>query len=55
MKDWYLYTDTSESMDIYNQIYRVSILESDPYNKHCAKKASNHHANLPLEMYSFTL
>ena len=22
---------------------------------HCAKKASNHHANLPLEMYSFTL
>ena len=24
-------------------------------NNHCAKKASNHHANLPLEMYSFTL
>ena len=23
--------------------------------KHCAKKNSNHHANLPLEIYSFTL
>ena len=22
---------------------------------HCAKKTSNNHANLPLEMYSFTL
>ena len=22
--------------------------------KHSTKKASNHHANLPLEMYSFT-
>ena len=22
---------------------------------HCAKKPSNHHANLSLEMYSFTL
>ena len=22
---------------------------------HCAKKNSNHHANQPLEMYSFTL
>ena len=22
---------------------------------HSTKKASNHHANLPLEMYSFTL
>ena len=22
---------------------------------HTAQKASNHHANLPLEMYSFTL
>ena len=30
---------------------KLNILSS----KHCAKKASNHHANLPLEMYSFTL
>ena len=26
-----------------------------PYPYHGAKKNSNHHANLPLEMYSFTL
>ena len=24
-------------------------------HNHSTKKASNHHANLPLEMYSFTL
>ena len=22
---------------------------------HCAKKVNNHHANLPLEMYSFSM
>ena len=26
-----------------------------PRTDHCAKKNSNHHANLPLEIYSFTL
>ena len=28
---------------------------NDLVDKHCAKNAINHHANLPLEMYSFTL
>ena len=29
--------------------------ETELVTYHSTKKASNHHANLPLEMYSFTL
>ena len=35
--------------------FKGSIGESQKLNQTQHKKASNHHANLPLEMYSFTL
>ena len=31
------------------------VLENEHKTQYTAQKASNHHANLPLEMYSFTL
>ena len=44
-------------MGTYLQSYIVAYdtTQPNPAYHHCAKKASNHHANLPLEMYSFTL
>ena len=36
-----------------SDLHEFSADTSPLYSQH--KKASNHHANLPLEMYSFTL
>ena len=37
----------------YGMSWLCAVFFSEEYTQH--KKASNHHANLPLEMYSFTL
>ena len=38
-----------------NKFILISPISVVIVNRHSTKKASNHHANLPLEMYSFTL
>ena len=39
----------------YDTKYHIASKQRQLQSSHSTKQAGNHHANLPLEMYSFTL